>query len=83
MGCLRWISGVTRMQQHQQHMSNEKVRNMLRINSIEEMLNQKVLRWVGHVARMDNKRAAKQLLFSWVAEGTRGTARGLRYKDTV
>ena len=71
MGCLRWITDATRWKQQLQHISNQRIRDMCQVLSIEQQLHQRVLRWAGHVARMPNTRLPKQLLFAWHNEGQR------------
>ena len=58
---------------------------MCRLSTIEEMVLTRVLRWVGHVARMDNTRAPKLMLFAWYEEGNRpiGNRKFPAYRDQV
>ena len=50
--------------------------------SLESMLNRNLLRWLGHVVRMDDSRLPKQLLYGELTEGRRTTGGQLkRYKD--
>ena len=72
MSCLRCIFGISRREQHIKRLSNKVIiEETVIITTIEEMLRKKMLRWIGHVARMDNNRLAKQLMFSWVNRGER------------
>ena len=49
---------------------------------MKDLLQQKRLRWLGHVCRMEDGRIPKDLLFSQLATGTRPRGRPqLRYKD--
>ena len=83
--CIRWISGYTRQKQHDLRLSNEKLRKMCRLSTIEEMVLTRVLRCVGHVARMENTRAPKLMLFAWYEEGNRpiGNRKFPAYRDQV
>ena len=85
MTSLRWILGITRQQQHDTHTSNEKMRRKAGITSIESMVNARILSWLGHVARMDNVRAPKKLLFAWEETGQRfkGNSPFGRYRDVI
>ena len=52
--------------------------------SMEDMLIQMNLRWLGHVERLDHQRLPLQLLYSQLCEGKRNLGRPrLRFKDTV
>ena len=52
--------------------------------SMEDMLIQMNLRWLGHVERMDHQRPPRQLLYLQLCEGKRSRGRPrLRFKDTV
>ena len=66
MMCLRKISGVTRWAQQRDGLPNDHVMKFLGVPTIEELLHQNRLRWMGHVARMDNSRMPKQALFSFL-----------------
>ena len=84
MGCIRWISGTTRRMQHTGRLSNEALRARTGLESIQEYIHQRVLRWLGHVARMSTERLPKKLLFAWEQEGTRSRDHGLpRFRDVA
>ena len=52
--------------------------------SLEIILIQMNLRWLGHPERMDNQRLPKQLLYLQLCEGKcNQSIRRLRFKDTV
>ena len=52
--------------------------------SMEDMLIQMNLRWLGHVERMDHQRLPRQRLYSQLCEGKRNLGRPrLGFKDTV
>lgn len=67
-----------------QHVSNAEVLKRADILSMNELLMQRNLRWAGHVARMEEERVPKQILFSQLTSGVRSVGRPkLRYKDTI
>lgn len=52
--------------------------------SMEDILIEKGLRWLGHVHRMENNRLPRQLLYSQLSEGLRNRGRPkLRFKDAM
>ena len=66
--CVRTILSVTRDQQWQEHLSSEDLAKRSGMPaSLEEAIRANRLRWLGHLARMDDTRLPKQILF---AEGT-------------
>ncbi|XP_065182209.1 uncharacterized protein LOC135812918 [Sycon ciliatum] len=66
--CVRTILSVTRDQQWQEHLSSEDLAKPGGMPaSLEEAIRANHLRWLGHLARMDDTRLPKQILF---AEGT-------------
>ena len=64
-GCARQILQVSRQQQHNEHITNEALRTRLGWKSMEYYCATEILRHVGHIMRMDNKRLPKQCLFAW------------------
>jgi hypothetical protein len=71
MQCVRDMTNVFRMQQHDQHIRNDDLRHRLRIETISELLRQRQLRWVGHIGRASNDSLMKQATFSWLPNATR------------
>ena len=66
--CVRKILSVTRDQQWREHLSSEDLAKRSGMPaSLEESIRANRLRWLGHLARMDDTRLPKQILF---AEGT-------------
>ena len=78
--CLRTILGI----RWQDYVSNEEVLSRANLSSIECTLLQLQLRWSGHVARMEDTRMPKAVLFSELQAGKsdRGAPRK-RYKDQL
>src|SRR5687768_17529911 len=83
MRVLRMISGVNRWKQWQDSISNDRIREDLIVNSVEESATQARLRWWGHVQRMGEDRLPQQLLNSRVKR-KRGRGRPRRrWEDAV
>ncbi len=40
--------------------------------SMEDLITGRRLRWLGHVARMDEERIPKKMLFSWLPQRSTG-----------
>ena len=78
--CLRSLVGVSRMDR----VRNEEVRRRAGIErELASRRDQRVLRWFGHVERMDEYRMARRLLMAEVnGERARGKPR-LRWMDGV
>ena len=51
------------------------------VETVEEMLMLRRMRWLGHMARMADTRLTKQALFGRLAEAFHGTK--LRWRDRV
>lgn len=68
----------------QDKITNIEVLKRANLPSMEDILIEKNLRWLGHVHRMDQDRLPRQLLFSQLCKGRRNQGRPrLRYKDVV
>ena len=66
MKCLRSLVGGSRMDR----VGNEEVRRRAGIeNELAGRADQRVLRWSGHVERMDHYRMARRVLMAEVSEG--------------
>ena len=81
--CLRSILGIGRMQQCLQHISNERVRQWVGMPTSLEVMIARRLQWLGHVARMDDSRLPKQLLFGWLPHLRPAHGVKLRWRDKV
>ena len=63
--------------------SNEEVLKREGVEDTETMLIRSRLRWLGHICRMDDTRAPKQLMYGELARGSRPVGRPkLRFRDT-
>ena len=62
--CIRSMLGVSRLQQWKQRITSRELAEAIGMTeSMTEILRRHRLRWLGHVARMDDSRMPKQLLF--------------------
>ena len=78
MRCLRRLLGIT----WQDRVRNEDILERAGVRSMNCILKQKRLRWLGHICRMKDGRIPKDLLFGELATGTRPLGRpNLRFKD--
>ena len=65
MKCLRSLVGVKRMDR----VRNEEVRRIANRQELGSTADQRVLRWFGHVERMDEYRMARRVLMAEVSGG--------------
>ena len=65
MMCLRKISKIGIWNQEQMHVNNGHLRAWLGVPTVCDMIVQARTRWLGHVARMNNARLPKQMLFAF------------------
>ena len=63
--CLRKISKIGTWEQEQMHLNSGKLRDWLGVPTVCDMVVQARTRWLGHVARMNNKRLPKQMFFAF------------------
>ena len=65
--CLRRVLGITKAQQLIGHITSAEIRRRFGMQeTLEDVVVAKRLRWLGHVARMDDSRLPKRLLFGWL-----------------
>ena len=82
--CIRSILGVSRLQQQLQHITNAELRRRWGDPGlVSDTLRKRRLQWLGHVARMDEDRIPKQLLFGWLPQTRPAHGPRLRWKDHV
>ena len=53
------------------------------VEPLEDLITARRLCWLGHVARMENNRLPKQLLFGWLPQRRPAHGTKLRWKDKV
>ena len=67
--CLRTLLGISRALHISRHNGNEEVRSLAGlIESLVDMISCRRLCWLDHVARMNDDRLPKQLLFGWLTQ---------------
>ena len=71
MKCVRAICGVNRLQQREEHITNEMLKLELDLEPVAELVRQRCLRWAGHVARAPDNSLVKQCTFGWLKGGSR------------
>ena len=64
--CLRRIMNISRTEQRAGYISSVQVRRNFGMDeAFEDVVIARKLRWLGHVARMQEDRIPKRLLFGW------------------
>jgi len=64
--CIRSMCRVTRWHTRKHRISNKVLRDRLKMETIDQYISERKLRWAGHVARMDHSRLPRKFLTSWV-----------------
>ena len=64
--CIRTMCGVTRWHTMTHEISNKTLRDRMGMESIDQYISERKLRWAGHVARMEHSRLPRKFLTSWV-----------------
>ena len=82
--CLRGIVGITSAQQRIEHISSVQVASKFGMEeSLEDLIVVRRLRWLGHVARMENHRLPKKVLFGWLPQWCPAHGTKMRWRDRV
>lgn len=85
--CLRTMCRVNRRTQFVWHIRSADLEKRLGLSSMEHYIAARVLRWAGHVVRMEQHRLPRKLLFSWVEaprkSGGQEMTLGTRLKRTI
>ena len=82
--CLRMIFGITRTEQKEKRISSSEIRERFGMTElVQEMVTLRRLRWLGHVARMEDNRMPKQALFGRLSKARPFHGVKLRWKDRV
>ena len=82
--CLRRILGITRVQQYDERITLSQVRERFgMVETVEEMLILRRMRWLGHMARMADTRLPKQALFGRLQKARPFHGTKLRWRDRV
>ena len=67
--CLQEILAITAAQQRTEHLSSvQRAKHFGMGESLEDLITARRLRWLGHVARMDEGRIPKRMLFGWLPQ---------------
>jgi len=63
--CIRRIAGINRRMQWHDHVTSEAAAARVGLRTIESHLDERLLRWAGHVARLRENRLVRCMLFAW------------------
>lgn len=69
--CVRVMLGINRWEQRRRRLTTKTLNEMLDIYPVSYYVDQRTLRWIGHLQRMEDDRLPKMLFFSWVPDGKR------------
>ena len=76
--------GITSAQQRIEHISSVQVASKFEIEkSLEDLIVERRLRWLGHVARMEDHRLPKKVLFGWLPQQCPAHGTKMRWRDHV
>ena len=79
MRMLRWSCGVTRLD----HVRNEHIRGTIKVTEISKKMQERRLRWLGHVMRREADYVGRQVLDMQVAGERRRGRPKLRWMDRL
>ena len=65
--CLRTMRSVKRSRQRCEHISTHELAQQMGLDSMDNYVHRRQLRWLGHVSRMPFHRTPRRMLTSWVA----------------
>jgi len=66
--CVRVMLGVSRWEQRKQRLTTAALNSRIGILPVAAAVDQRALRWLGHVQRMPDDNVAKMLLYAWVPD---------------
>ena len=82
--CLKGILRITIWQQRSQHLSSVQIAKHFGMEaSLKDLITARRLRWLGHVARMEEDRIPKRLLFGWLPQRRPAHGTKTRWRDRV
>jgi hypothetical protein len=81
--CIRKLLGVSNLKQKEERLSSDHLNGRAEITTVEEELVKRRLRWLGHVARMEDDRIPKAMLFSQFEEKRWVGGVRKRWKDVL
>ena len=64
--CVRAMCGVKLWHQWRHGIRNRELRKRLKMESLDQLIAARKLRWAGHVARMGHERLPRRFLTSWI-----------------
>ena len=80
--CLKGILGITAAQQRTEHLSTVQIAEHFGMReSLEDLMTARRLRWLGHVARIDEDRIPKRMLFGWLPQQRPAHGTKMRWRD--
>ena len=82
--CMRTIMGISSVQQRLEHISTIQVAKRFGMEeSLEDIIAARRLRWLGHMARMDDHRLPKKVLFGWLPQRRPAHGTKIRWRDRI
>ena len=82
--CIRIILGITSMQQWEQRITSAMTWEQWEdMESVAMKVTKRQLEWLGHVARMDEDRMPKQMLFGWLPQTRPQGGPRRRWRDVI
>ena len=82
--CIRNTLGISNQQQWDQHITSQSIREQWGdTETVSEKVTRRRLEWLGHLARMPDKRTPKISLFSWLPEPRPKGGPLKRWKDMI
>ncbi|XP_065176365.1 uncharacterized protein LOC135806138 [Sycon ciliatum] len=81
--CVRVILGISRSKQWEDHLSSASLHRMCATEPVADMVARRRLQWLGHIARMDDHRLPKTVLFSWLHTPRPAHGPRRRWRDVV
>ena len=81
--CIRIVLGITHMQQWVDRLSTVSLHQMCATEPIVDMVARRRLQWLRHLARMDDSRLPKSVLFAWFPATRPAHGPRRRWRDVV
>ena len=82
--CLRAILGITRARQRAERITTVRVRRMIGMpESLENLITAHRLRWLGHLAHMEDDRLPKQILLGSLPQKRPAHGTKMRWRDRM
>lgn len=69
--CIRAMLRISKWKQWKAHTTTADLLRLMDINHLRYYIDQRALRWLGHVQRMNPNRLPKRLLYSWIPDRSR------------